>query len=423
MAVKVVIGTQWGDEGKGKYIDMLARHSDLVVRFSGGNNAGHTIVADGVKYALHLIPSGILHKGKTCIIANGVVVDPAVLIEEINDLQKKGIDTSGLLISDRAHLIMPYHRELDKLQEEFRGSNNIGTTRRGIGPAYSDKTDRCGIRMCDFIDADEFAKKVRENLEVKNLIIEKVYGGKGFNADDIIKEYAEYAKILKSQVKDVNVIISDAIANNKEILLEGAQATFLDLDFGTYPYVTSSNPVAGGVCTGAGIGPIHVNEVFGVLKAYTSRVGAGPFPTEQANETGDTIRELGWEYGTTTGRPRRCGWLDTVMIRYAAGINGLTGLAINHVDTIGKLNNIKLCTAYKKDGEIITHFPASLKELAKCEPIYEEFESWAEDISGVRKFEDLPENAKKYLKRIEELVGVKVKLIGVGKGREETIVV
>lgn len=423
MAVRVVVGTQWGDEGKGKYIDMLAKHSDLVVRFSGGNNAGHTIVADGVKYALHLIPSGILHKGKTCIIGNGVVVDPAVLIEEMTNLQKRGIDTDRLLISDRAHLIMPYHRELDKLQEEFRGSNNIGTTRRGIGPAYSDKTDRCGIRMCDFIDPEEFARKVKSNLEVKNLIIEKVYGGKPFDADAIIAEYNEYAKILGKHITDVNAIISEAIAADKNILLEGAQATFLDLDFGTYPYVTSSNPVAGGVCTGAGIGPIYVKEVFGVLKAYTSRVGAGPFPTEQTNEIGDKIRELGWEYGTTTGRPRRCGWLDTVMIRYAAGINGLTGLAINHVDTIGKLDKIKLCVAYKKDGETINHFPASLRELAKCEPVYEEFETWEEDISGVRKFNDLPEKAKKYLNRIEELVGVKIKLIGVGKEREETIVV
>lgn len=422
MAVRVVVGTQWGDEGKGKYIDMLAKHSDVVVRFSGGNNAGHTIVADGVKYALHLIPSGILHKGRLCIIGNGVVVDPAVLIKEMDGLKEKGISTENLLISDRAHVIMPYHKELDELQEKFRGSNNLGTTKRGIGPAYADKTERCGIRMCDFIDSDEFTKKVRENLEIKNLIIEKVYGGKGFDADKVIEEYSVYAEKLKKHVTDVNAIISKAIDEGKEILFEGAQATFLDLDFGTYPYVTSSNPVAGGVCTGAGIGPVYINEVFGVLKAYTSRVGSGPFPTEQKNTIGDTIRELGWEYGTTTGRPRRCGWLDTVMIRYAAKVNGLTGLAINHIDTIGKLDKIKLCVAYKKGDEIITHFPASLKELAKCEPVYEEFDCWNEDISGARSFADLPENAKIYLNRIEELVGVKVKLIGVGKEREQTIV-
>lgn len=421
MAVRVVIGTQWGDEGKGKYIDMLAKDSDIVVRFSGGNNAGHTIVADGVKYALHLIPSGILHKGKTCIIGNGVVVDPAVLLKEIKGLNEKGINTENLLISDRAHVIMPYHKELDELQEKFRGSGSLGTTKRGIGPAYSDKTERCGVRMCDFIDEEAFAEKVRENLKVKNLVIENVYGGKGFNAEDIIKEYSGYAKELKDHVTDVNAVIFDALEAGKDILFEGAQATFLDLDFGTYPYVTSSNPVAGGVCTGAGIGPVFINEVYGVLKAYTSRVGAGPFPTEQNNETGDKIRELGWEYGTTTGRPRRCGWLDTVMIRYAARVNGLTALAINHVDTIGRLDRIKLCVAYKKDGAQITHFPASLKELAKCEPVYEEFDSWNVDISNVRKFEDLPENAKKYLKRIEELVGVRIGLIGVGKDREQTI--
>jgi len=423
MAVRIVVGTQWGDEGKGKYIDMLAKDSDIVVRFSGGNNAGHTIVAGGIKYALHLIPSGILHKGKTCIIGNGVVVDPEVLIKEINGLNEKGINTDGLLISDRAHVIMPYHRELDELQENFRGSGNLGTTKRGIGPAYADKAERSGIRMCDLIDRDVFVQKVKSNLEVKNLIIEKVYGGKGFDADKIIEEYLEYANILRKYVADVNYILYEVMEKGRNILFEGAQATFLDLDFGTYPYVTSSNPIAGGVCTGAGVGPVYIDEIYGVLKAYTSRVGAGPFPTEQNNEIGDRIRELGWEYGTTTGRPRRCGWLDTVMIRYAAKINGLTGLAINHVDTIGKLEKIKLCVAYKKDGKEIVYFPASLEELAKCEPVYEEFDSWNDDISGVRNYEDLPDNAKKYLKRIEELVGVGIKLIGVGKDREQTIVV
>lgn len=423
MATRVVVGTQWGDEGKGKYIDILASDSDIVVRFSGGNNAGHTIVANGVKYALHLIPSGILHKGKTCIIGNGVVVDPAVLIKEINGLNEKGVDTGNLLISDRAHVIMPYHRELDELQEKARGSENLGTTKRGIGPAYEDKTQRCGIRMCDLIDEEVFIEKVKANLKIKNAIIEKIYGGKGFKAEDIIAEYKEYAQVLKKYITDTSVVLFDAIEKGKNILFEGAQATFLDLDFGTYPYVTSSNPVAGGVCTGAGIGPVHIDEVYGVLKAYTSRVGAGPFPTEQNNEIGDTIRELGWEYGTTTGRPRRCGWLDAVMIKYAARINGLTGLAINHVDTIGKLGKIKLCRAYKKDGAEIAYFPASLKELAKCEPVYEEFDGWDIDASKVKKYADLPENAKKYLKRVEELAGVKVRLIGVGKDRENTIVV
>ncbi|ABN54288.1 MAG TPA: adenylosuccinate synthetase [Hungateiclostridium thermocellum] len=423
MATRVVVGTQWGDEGKGKYIDMLAKDSDMVVRFSGGNNAGHTIVANGVKYALHLIPSGILNEGKTCIIGNGVVVDPAVLLKEIKELNEKGISTDRLLISDRAHVIMPYHKLLDELQEKFRGENSIGTTKRGIGPCYSDKTERSGIRMCDLVDEDEFVRKVRENLKVKNLIIEKVYGGQKLDEEQVISEYLEYGRKLKEYVADVNSIIFEAIEQGKNILFEGAQATFLDLDFGTYPYVTSSNPVAGGVCTGAGVGPVFINEVYGVLKAYTSRVGAGPFPTEQNNEIGDRIRELGWEYGTTTGRPRRCGWLDLVMIKYAARVNGLTALAINHVDTIGKLPKIKLCVAYKKNGQETRNFPCSLKELAQCEPVYEEFDGWDEDISNVKSFDDLPDNAKKYLSRIEEIVGVKIKLIGVGKEREQTIVV
>lgn len=423
MAVRVVVGTQWGDEGKGKYIDMLAADSDIVVRYSGGNNAGHTVVVNGVKYALHLIPSGILHKGKTCIIGNGVVVDPAVLIDEIKNLNEKGINTDNLLISDRAHLIMPYHRRLDELQEEFRGSAKLGTTKRGIGPVYADKAERTGIRMCDLIDERVFSRKVIENLKIKNPIIEKIYGGKGFSADEIVEEYSGYARTLKKYIADVNKILFDAVKSGKNILFEGAQATLLDLDFGTYPYVTSSNPIAGGACVGGGIGPTYIDEVYGVLKAYTSRVGLGPFPTEQDNEIGDKIRDLGWEYGTTTGRPRRCGWLDTVIVRYAAMINGVTSLAINHVDTIGKLGKIKLCTAYKKDGVVISSFPASLEELKRCEPVYEEFEGWSEDISHVRRFDDLPGNARRYLMRIEQLVGVKIRFIGVGKEREQTIIV
>ncbi len=422
MAVRVVVGTQWGDEGKGKYIDMLAEKSDFIVRFSGGNNAGHTIVANGAKYALHLIPSGILHTNKTCIIGNGVVVDPAVLLKEIKDLNDRGVTTDHLLISDRAHVIMPYHIGLDELQENFRSEDNkIGTTKRGIGPCYADKIERSGIRMCDLMEKDEFIKKVKLNLELKNLIIEKVYGGKPYDAQSIIDEYLGYAEQIRKYVTDTTSILADAIDQGKDILFEGAQANFLDVDFGTYPYVTSSNPISGGVCTGSGIGPVYVNEVYGILKAYTSRVGAGPFPTEQDNEVGDKIRELGWEYGTTTGRPRRCGWLDTVMIKYASKINGLTALAINHVDTIGKLDEIKLCVGYKKDGSITKVFPASLNELAKCEPVYEVFKPWKEDISEIKSFDELPQNAKIYLNRIEELVGVKIGLIGVGKDREQII--
>ncbi len=421
MAAKVVVGTQWGDEGKGKYIDILAHDADYVVRFSGGNNAGHTIINKGVKYALHLIPSGILHEGKKCIIGNGVVVDPAVILKEIEGLESKGVSVENLYISDRAHVIMPYHKALDALQEEARGASGIGTTKRGIGPAYSDKAERCGIRIGDFIDQEIFAEKVRENLKIKNAIIEKVYGGEPFNAEQIIDEYSEYAKRLTKHVTDVNAMIHDAVDEGKVILFEGAQAMFLDMDFGTYPYVTSSNPIAGGVCTGAGVGPKMIGEVYGIMKAYTTRVGAGPFPTEQDNEIGDTIRELGHEYGTTTGRPRRCGWLDVVMIRYAAKVNGLTGLCINHLDTIGKLKKIKLCSSYILDGEKINYIPASLKQLAKCEPVYEEFDSWEEDISSVRSFEELPQNAKKYIRRIEEISGVKVSYLGVGPDREQTI--
>jgi adenylosuccinate synthase len=421
MATKVIIGTQWGDEGKGKYIDKLAASSDYVVRFSGGNNAGHTIVANGIKYALHLIPSGILHDGKICIIGNGVVIDPAVLLKELEGLKSKGINTNNLLISDRAHVIMPYHRELDALQEKFRGSNSLGTTKRGIGPAYSDKSERSGIRICDLIEPETFKDRVRTALELKNLIIKNVYGGEPFDAEKIIAEYSEYAIALKPFVTDTNAILSQAIDDGKNVLFEGAQATFLDLDFGTYPYVTSSNPVAGGVCVGSGIGPTYIDEIYGVFKAYTSRVGAGPFPTEQDNEIGNTIRELGHEYGTTTGRPRRCGWLDLVMLRYAVKINGLTGLAINHLDTIGKLPEIKLCRAYKKDGKESMVFPASLNELAKCEPIYETFETWSEDISNIRNYDELPVNAKKYLERIEEICGTKLKYIGIGSDRDQVI--
>lgn len=423
MAGIVVIGTQWGDEGKGKYIDILSSNTDYVVRFSGGNNAGHTIVHDGVKYALHLLPSGILRKNITCIVANGVVIDPAVLLMELDRLESQKVERAALYISDRAHVIMPWHIVLDGLQESKRGKDGLGTTKRGIGPAYSDKTERCGIRMGDLMDAEAFKEKVYANIEIKNAIIEKVYGGEPLNPEKIIADYLGYAERLKPYVRDVNSLIHVALEQGKTVLFEGAQATFLDLDFGTYPYVTSSNPIAGGVCTGAGVGPKMITEVLGVMKAYTSRVGAGPFVTEQINEIGDTIRELGHEYGTTTGRPRRCGWLDAVMLKYAARVNGLTGFCMNHLDTIGKLDSIKLCVNYKLDGKIIDYYPANLKELERVEPVYEEFESWkGVDISKVRSFDDLPEAAKRYVRRIEEITGVKMKYIGVGPEREQTIV-
>ncbi|HOQ75227.1 MAG TPA: adenylosuccinate synthase [Thermoclostridium sp.] len=422
MPATVVIGAQWGDEGKGKYIDILAHDADIIVRFSGGNNAGHTIVHNGERYALHLIPSGILRENKTCIIANGVVIDPKVLLGELDGLMSRNARLANLYICPRAHLIMPWHRELDALQETFRGEHGLGTTRRGIGPAYSDKAERSGIRMGDLMEPDLFAELVRRNLAVKNAIIEKVYGGKPLNADSIIEEYLGYAKRLKPYVRDVNSVIHQALEQGKHVLFEGAQATFLDIDFGTYPYVTSSNPIAGGVCTGAGVGPRMISEVLGVIKAYTTRVGSGPFVTEQNNEIGDAIREYGHEYGTTTGRPRRCGWLDAVMLKYAVRINGFTGLCMNHLDTIGKLDHIRLCTGYRLNGVIIDHYPSSLRELAQCEPVYEDFSGWPSvDISGARHFNALPEQARLYVRRIEELAGVPFRYIGVGPDREQII--
>lgn len=424
MAGIIVVGTQWGDEGKGKYIDILSEDADYVVRFSGGNNAGHTIVHEGVKYALHLIPSGILRKNSTCIISNGVVIDPKVLLGELEGLKKQNVETATLYISDRAHVIMPWHIVLDELQEESRSKagTNLGTTKRGIGPAYTDKAERCGIRMCDLIDPEVFKEKVYENITIKNAIIEKVYGGAPLDVDKIIEEYSAYAEQLKPYVRDVNSIIHNALEEGRVVLFEGAQATFLDIDFGTYPYVTSSNPIAGGVCTGAGVGPKMISEVLGVMKAYTTRVGAGPFVTELLDETGDKIRDLGHEYGTTTGRPRRCGWLDAFMLKYAARINGLTGLCMNHLDTIGKLDTIKLCVGYRLDGKLIDYYPASLKELERCEPVYEEFEGWKDtDISKLRRFDSLPNAAKLYVRRIEEVIGVPIKYLGVGPGREQVI--
>ncbi|MDD5602511.1 MAG: adenylosuccinate synthase [Eubacteriales bacterium] len=428
MSVKVVLGTQWGDEGKGKYIDILARESDIVVRYSGGNNAGHTIVKEGVRYALHLVPSGILHSGRKCIIGNGVVIDPEVLTGELDELNSRGIDTDGLLISDRAHLVMPYHRIMDELLEAGRGESSLGTTKRGIGPAYADKAERCGIRMCDLADPALFRQKAEEMIRRKNEILKKVYGHPELDSASITESCLRYGRRLEKYITDTNDYLFHAVAEGRNILLEGAQATFLDLDFGTYPYVTSSNPTAGGACTGSGIAPRYIDEVIGVMKAYTSRVGTGPFPTEQDNETGNLIRELGWEYGTTTGRPRRCGWLDMVMIRYAARTNGLTSLAINHLDTIGKVGKaanggvIRICTAYIKNGYKVNNFPASLKELAECVPVYEEFKGWDEDISEIKEYAQLPPSAVHFLERIEAEAGVPVKYIGVGKDRENTII-
>lgn len=418
--VDVVLGTFFGDEGKGKIIDFLSKDADVSIRCSGGNNAGHTINVDGKKFAFHLIPSGILNKNTKAVIGNGVVVDPKVLIEELDNLKASGVDLSNFYISDKAQIIFPYHIKMDELQEDIR-ENKIGTTKRGIGPAYCDKFERSGIRAEDLV-SDRFESMVKENVKNKNKIF-KSYGYEELDADKIIKEYKEYAEKLKPYIADTVSMMHESVDKKEKILCEGAQATLLDIDFGSYPYVTSSNPTIGGVCTGTGIGARYIGEVYGVLKAYSSRVGEGPYITEQKNETGDLIRELGHEYGTTTKRPRRCGWLDLVALKYSVMVNGITGLAVNHVDTIGKLDKIKLCTAYNYGGEISMKYSTNADYIAKCEPVYEEFDGNFGDISNIKTKEELPENAKKYLARIEEVVGVPIKFIGTGAGREDMIVV
>ncbi|MCI8617189.1 MAG: adenylosuccinate synthase [Clostridia bacterium] len=417
--VNVVLGSFYGDEGKGKIIDYLSQESDVSVRCTGGNNAGHSIEIDGKKFAFHLIPSGILNKNTVAVIGNGVVVDPKVLIEEMENIKENGYSVENLKISDKAHVIFPYHVEMDKLQEELR-ENKIGTTSRGIGPVYCDKYERCGIRMGDLVNK-KFEKQLRKNIENKNKIFE-VYGHKTINADEVVEQYNQYADTLRKYVVDTVDLLHNALEEDKKILCEGAQATLLDIDFGSYPYVTSSSPSIGGICTGTGIGAKYIGEVYGVLKAYSSKVGEGPYLTEQDNEIGNTIRELGHEYGTTTKRPRRCGWLDLVALRYAVMVNGITGLAINHVDTIGKLDKIKLCVGYKKDGKVSMQFSTDIDYISECEPVYEEFEGNFGDISNIKNREDLPENAKKYLNRIEEIVKVPIKFIGTGAGRDSMIV-
>ncbi len=418
--VDVVLGSFYGDEGKGKIIDYLSQNADISVRCTGGNNAGHSIEIDGKKFAFHLIPSGVLNKDTVAVIGNGVVVDPKVLIEEIENLKANGYSVDNLRIGKNAHVIFPYHVAMDKLQEELRKEDKIGTTARGIGPVYCDKFERCGIRMGDLVNGT-FEKQLRRNIENKNNIF-KLYGHDTFDADEVIEEYKGYADYLRKYVVDSVTYLHNALDEDKKILCEGAQATLLDIDFGSYPFVTSSNPSIGGVCTGTGIGAKYIGEVYGVLKAYSSRVGEGPYLTEQNNEIGDTIRELGHEYGTTTKRPRRCGWLDLVALKYAAMINGFTGLAINHVDTIGKLNKIKLCVGYKKNGQVNMDFSTDEEYLKDVEPVYEEFDGNFGDISNVKSRDELPENAKKYLNRIEEIVNVPIRFIGTGASRDSMII-
>jgi len=419
----VIVGTQWGDEGKGKIVDLLAEYADIVVRFQGGNNAGHTMVVNGKQFIFHLIPSGILQR-KTCIIGNGVVVDPEVLLEELDRLDEKGIHVGPdeLQISEKAHVIMPYHKAIDHAREKKKGDKKIGTTGRGIGPSYEDKATRRGIRFIDLIDPDVFREKVNANLEEKNFYLKNYLSSETLNPEKIIEQYNKVAKRLESHITNISVVINRAIKEGKKILFEGAQGTHLDIDHGTYPYVTSSNTIAGNACCGAGIGPKEITGVLGVVKAYTTRVGLGPFPTELFDEIGDSIQKKGSEFGATTGRKRRCGWLDTVLLKNAVYLNGLTGLVITKLDILDGLESIKICTGYEYKGEVLNDFPASLKVLAECKPVYETLSGWPEDITKIREMEDLPQNTKNYLNRISEMTETPIHIVSVGPARDETIV-
>ena len=422
MPANIVVGTQWGDEGKGKIIDILASRAEVVVRSQGGNNAGHTVVSNGQTYKLHLIPSGILYPDTLCLIGAGVVLDPKDFIGELDSLREKGISTAKLRIDPRAHVVMPWHIVLDGLSEKFRGNSDIGTTKRGIGPTYMDKYERCGIRIYDLVHPEIFAEKARSTGMLKNKIITAVYGGEPIDLDAVIAEYTEYGKRLAPFVDDVSVLTYEAAKAGKTIMFEGAQATLLDIDFGTYPYVTSSHPLSAGVCVGTGVGPRIISNVIGVAKAYTTRVGKGPFPTELDDEIGDKIRNIGGEFGTTTGRPRRTGWFDAVIVRHSVRVNGLDGLAINKLDTLSGLGELKICNGYRKpDGSVIKHFPASLEELKDCEPVYETAEGFNEDISSCRTFDELPDACKKYIERLEELCECHIAMIGVGPDRTQII--
>lgn len=420
MASVVVVGTQWGDEGKGKITDYLSEKAEVVARYQGGNNAGHTIVFDGKKYKLHLIPSGIFYKEKICVIGNGMVIDPKALVTELKYLHDLGVDTSNLRISNRAHVILPYHIKLDIVEEESKGANKIGTTKKGIGPAYMDKAARVGIRIADLLDKEEFEAKLERNLKEKNRMFEKYYEVEGFTKEEILDEYFGYGQQIAQYVVDTSVVLNDALDEGKRVLFEGAQGVMLDIDQGTYPFVTSSNPIAGGVTIGSGVGPSKINHVVGVSKAYTTRVGDGPFPTELNNEIGDRIREVGNEYGTTTGRPRRVGWFDSVVVRHARRVSGITDLSLNSIDVLTGIETLKICVAYQYKGEVIKEFPASLKVLAECEPVYEELPGWTEDITGVKSLDELPANARHYVERISQLTGIPLTIFSVGPDRNQT---
>lgn len=423
MANLVVVGTQWGDEGKGKVVDLLTEEADYVVRYQGGHNAGHTVVIGHEQFILHLIPSGILHGEKKCVIGNGVVVDPPALIEEIDALLKRGIQVSGrLFVSDKSHLIMPYHRAIEKESEALKGTRKIGTTGRGIGPTYSDKMARIGIRMADLYDGDIFYRKLSENLTEMNFFLEKLYKVKGFEVKRVYDEYMDYASRIKEYVTDTSRLLNQAMAEGKNILFEGAQGTLLDVDHGTYPYVTSSNATAGGACTGTGIGPTRIHGVLGVAKAYATRVGSGPFPTEIQGEGCDALRERGREYGATTGRPRRCGWFDAVAVRYAVMVNGLTSLAITKMDVLDECKEIKICIGYRYNGKTFNDMPSQISVLEQCEPVYESLTGWGKPTTGIFSYAQLPAQAQVYLNRIQELTQCPIDIVSTGSKRDQTII-
>ncbi|MCT7685685.1 MAG: adenylosuccinate synthase [Lactobacillus iners] len=422
MTVVAVVGSQWGDEGKGKMTDYLSQSADMTVRSNGGNNAGHTIAFGGKTFKMRLIPSGIFEAKKETVIGNGVVINPEVLLDEIKYLEDNGINTDKLAISNRAHIVMPYDILQDVYQEEAKGANKVGTTKNGIGPTYMDKASRIGIRMCDLLEKDTFEEKLRFNLNEKNALFVNVYGKEALKFEDIFEKYWKFGQELKKYVTDTSVIVNDAIDNDDKVLFEGAQGVMLDIDQGTYPFVTSSSTVTGGIATGIGIGPSKVDTVIGICKAYTTRVGAGPFPTELLDETGNYIRETGHEYGTVTGRPRRVGWFDSVALRHSKRVAGIDALSLNLLDVFSGLQTVKIAVAYELDGQKIDYYPASLKELERCKPIYEELPGWDEDITKVTKLEDLPENARHFLSRVSELVGVPLVTVSVGPDREQTIV-
>lgn len=422
MANIVVVGAQWGDEAKGKIVDYLAAQASMVVRYGGGNNAGHSVTVGTEVYKFHLIPAGILNPAITCVIADGVVIDPRVLLSEIEGLRGRSVSFKNLKISASAHVILPYHKLLDELQETQRGENKIGTTGRGIGPAYVDKAARVGIRMGEFIDPVRFAARLRAALAEKNVLLTKVYGVAPLDAEAILAEYVPYAEGLRPYVHDTAALVSQAAQSGRGVIFEGAQGTLLDLDLGTYPFVTSSHPIAGGACIGTGIGPTQIDGVIGVAKSYTTRVGAGVFPTELPDSIGEYIRERGHEYGTTTGRPRRCGWLDTVILRYAVRVNGMSCLSLGHLDVLSGLDEVKICVAYKSDtGEVLEALPADLPFRTDCLPVYETLPGWKEEITEVLSMQDLPANALRFIARVQELVGIPIATLSVGPAREQTI--